>query len=226
MNMDLSTLIAGFPDRLARHARDGQGLGRFEVSAELVEPVLAALGFALDDSDALSRPSLSNDASRCGFGLHAGGALRLLVEVRDLSENIDAVDLRDEALASCIGTRTSWIMLTNGALWRILSTRLDTNEVPHEYLRFDLSDPASAPMALDVLSHLDRWILEDLALEELLWCRRGRNSTAAVLERLGPYDPDFVRLVRSRLARDEGLPQLEDAQVRRILLDLRAAGSP
>ena len=114
---DLTAALANVRDRIAKH--QGQAIGEENTTHALIEPVLRALGWDVEDLDEVRcEYKLKQGDNPVDYALFVHGNLRLFVEAKALGENLDHMAGQIMGYAGVAGV-VEWIVLTDGNEYRI-----------------------------------------------------------------------------------------------------------
>ena len=104
-------------EKIARF--QGQAIGEENTKHALIEPVLRALGWHVEDLDEVRcEYKLNQTDNPVDYALFVDGKLRLFVEAKALGENLRQVGQRDHGVRRVAGV-VEWIVLTDGNEYRI-----------------------------------------------------------------------------------------------------------
>ena len=151
---------------LDRYEPQGRAIGEENTKAGLIEPILEGLGWDVRDPDEVHREyrRLSSD-NPVDYALLLLRTPRLFVEAKGIGEHMDDPKWANQTIAYATAAGVEWVVLTNGAHWRIYNSHAP---VPLEQKLFrsfklldDLDDAASQ---LQLLSKAN---MSDNRIEEL-----------------------------------------------------------
>ncbi len=222
---DLAGVLASVRDRIARYR--GQGIGEENTKTVLIEPVLRALGWDVEDLDEVRheyrRKAGDNPVDYALFLLRTP---RLFVEAKALGENLADHKWANQFIGYAGVAGVEWVAVTDGNEWRIYNAHA---AVPIEEKLFRRVVIASdEPGSADTLALLSKSQLQDNQIEVLWRADFVDRQVRAAVEGLFVSDAptDFVRLLRKRV------PALSAADVRaslaraRLTLDYPALVNP
>ena len=109
---DLEAALASVRDRIAKFR--GQSIGEENSKHALIEPVLRALGWDVEDLDEVRcEYKLKAADNPVDYAFFVHGNLRLFVEAKALGENLDKCAHQIMGYAGVAGV-VEWIVLTDG----------------------------------------------------------------------------------------------------------------
>ena len=159
------TKVRGRIDELRAHAERVSGE---DTKAILIDPVLGALGWRLDELKDVRREYRAKPQDNpVDYALLIFGRPRLFVEAKALSSALDRKSAAQVlGYASVVGV--GWCLLTNGDEYRLYNSHAKV-DVDEKLLRsFCLSEPAQTGLALETLALVAREEMGDTELD-LLW---------------------------------------------------------
>ncbi len=218
---DLDIALASVRDRIAKFR--GQAIGEENTKHALIEPVLRALGWDVEDLDEVRcEYKLKQADNPVDYAFFVHGNLRLFVEAKALGENLDKCAHQIMGYAGVAGV-VEWIVLTNGNEYRIYNAHA---QVPIEQKLFKRVVLASdEPDILGTLLLLSKAQLQGTVIDDLWRQYFVDRQVKQAVESLSGIEPptDFLHLIRKRV------PALSLTDVRQSLgratlsLDYRAA---
>jgi hypothetical protein len=220
---DLAAALVQVRDRIAKHR--GQAIGEENTKHALIEPVVRALGWDVEDLDEVRcEYKLKQADNPVDYALFVHGNLRLFVEAKALGENLDKWASQIMGYAGVAGI-VEWIVLTDGNEYRIYNAHAQVPVNQKLFKRVVLS--ADEPDALSTLLLLSKAQLQGTVIDDLWRQYFVDRQVKNAVESLSGIEPptDFLRLIRKRV------PALSMADVRQSLgratfsLDYRA-GQP
>lgn len=112
-------------ERALAHRSSGKRLSEADTKAALIEPVLAALGWDVQDPDQVRREyrGPSGKQNPVDYALFSGSGVQLYVEAKALSESLTDVKVISQLISYCSGGGAAWGVLTNGHEWHIYTTQ-------------------------------------------------------------------------------------------------------
>jgi len=218
---DLDVALASVRERIAKFR--GQSIGEENTKHALIEPVLRALGWDVEDLDEVRcEYKLKAADNPVDYAFFVHGNLRLFVEAKALGENLDKWASQIMGYAGVAGV-VEWIVLTDGNEYRIYNAhaQVPVNQKLFRRIVVASDDPdVQATLLLLSKAQLQGTVIDDLWRQYFV----DRQVKGAV-ESLSGIEPagDFLRLIRKRV------PALSAADVRQSLgratlsLDYRAA---
>jgi predicted type IV restriction endonuclease len=210
----LHALLSQLRHRITRY-RD-QAIGEQNTKSILIEPLLRALGWEVEDFEEVQREYRPKPADNpVDYALFILRTPRLFVEAKALGGNLDDRKWANQIMGYAAVTGVEWVVLTDGNDYRIYNAHAP---VPIEEKLFRsvrvIGDAREVADTLDLLSKAQ--MRENLI--EVLWQSYyvDRQIRATIEALFGPEpDTSLVRLVRNRL------PKLSPAEVKASLTRVR-----
>jgi Restriction Enzyme Adenine Methylase Associated len=192
--------------RIGRYG-ESKAIGEENTKGTLIDPILRALGWQLEDMDEVHREFKRKPADKpVDYALFVLGTSRLFLEAKAFGGNLDDRRWAHQIMGYAVVAGAKWVVLTDGNEYRIYNAHA---EVPVEEKLFRTArivDEDSHPEETLVLLSKD-WLRENRP--EALWKAEfvDRQVKAAIEDifSAGPT-PALVRLVEKRL---RALPQRE-----------------
>jgi hypothetical protein len=206
---DLALALTNVRARIAKFG--GQTIGEENTKHALIEPVLRALGWDVEDLDEVRcEYKLKQADNPVDYALFVHGGLRLLVEAKALGENLSKYAHQIMGYAGVAGI-VEWIVLTDGNEYRIYNAYAP---VPIDQKLFKRVAVASdEPGLTDTLGLLSKAQLQGTVIDDLWRAYFVDRQVKKAVEGLAGLDApaDFVNLVRKRV------PTLTPAEIRQSL---------
>jgi hypothetical protein len=198
----LEATLRSVHERIERYR--GQSIGEQNTKNVLIEPVLRALGWDVEDLDEVRREFRRKSADNpVDYTLFLLRTPRLFVEAKALGENLSDDKWAKQIMGYASVTGVEWVVLTDGNEYRIYNSHA---VVPVEEKLFRRVVVASDQSGVaDTLALLSKGQLQENQIE-VLWRADfvDRQVKASIESFFGPDVPtDFVRLIRKRVP---GLP--------------------
>ena len=194
----LEAVLATVRDRIGRYG--GQVIGESNTKSVLIEPVLRALGWDVEDLDEVRREFRRKPGDNpVDYALFLLRTPRLFVEAKALRESLDDDRWAKQIMGYASVTGVKWIVLTNGNEYRIYNSHAS---VPYEEKLFRQVEVASGERGVaDVLGLLSKARLQDNQIDVLWRADFVDRQVKETLQELFTSDAptDFLRLVRRRL---------------------------
>lgn len=185
--------------KIATLRGNGDHLSEEETKAILIDPVLAALGWHVDELEDVRREYRAKSADNpVNYALVVFGKPRLFVEAKALSVALDRKSASQVVgYAATVGV--AWCVLTNGDEYRLYKSHASV-DVDEKLLRtVRLSDPEQAGLCQETLALIARDEMGDTALE-LLWKSQfvDRHVKTTLAELFAEENGPLARLVHKR----------------------------
>jgi hypothetical protein len=206
---DLGPAIATVRARIAKFG--GQTIGEENTKHALIEPILRALGWDVEDLDDVRceyKPAKASNPVDYALFVHDGW--HLLIEAKALGENLSKYENQVMGYAGVAGT-VEWIVLTDGNEYRIYNAHA---QVPiNEKLFRRVVVTSEEPGLAEALWLLSKEQLRGTVIDSLWNAHHVDRKVKKVVEGLvGPDAPkDFISLVRKRV------PELSPADISQSL---------
>jgi hypothetical protein len=194
---DLTAALASVRERIAKH--QGQAIGEENTKHALIEPVLRALGWDVEDLDEVRcEYKLKQVDNPVDYALFVHGNLRLFVEAKALGENLDHMAGQIMGYAGVAGV-VEWIVLTDGNEYRIYNAHAPVPITQKLFKRVVLA--SDQPDSLATLMLLSKAQLQGTVIDDLWRQYFVDRQVKLAVESLAGIDPstDFLRLIRKRV---------------------------
>jgi hypothetical protein len=204
---DLPTVLSQARERIVRHR--GAAIGEQNTKATLIEPILRALGWDLEDLDEVRREYRRRPADNpVDYALHLLRTPRLFVEAKGLDENLDDARWANQIMSYAVVAGVQWVLLTNGDEYRIYNTHAPVPVEEKLFRAVRLSEEGAR--AEDVFDLIAKDRLRENAIDALWKAHFVDRQLRTVIEGLfaGIPDPSLVRIIAKRV------PALSRADVR------------
>jgi predicted type IV restriction endonuclease len=225
---DLSSTLAGVRKRIQNATK--RGLNEQNTKASLIEPVLRALGWDVEDFDEVVREFRVKKRDKpVDYGLLTVRQPRLFIEAKALGANLDDRRWANQIMGYAAVAGVEWIVLTDGDEYRIYNSHAPV-EVERKLFRAVRVSEGSGDVE-KTLELLSKPRLEENRIEVLWRAQFVDRQVEAALESLFSSDNDMliVNHVASQ-AKDLSVEEIRDSLRRcRVALDfpllLEAPGS-
>lgn len=141
----------------------GETLGESNTKATVIEPVLQALGWDVFDHRVVDREhrrrSFDNPVD---YALLVDGRARLLVEAKGYGQNLDDPKWATQVISYAAAAGVRWVVLTDGAQWRLFNSHATVPVEDKEYRRASLLDDVEEAAALLELLAPARIVTDEL----------------------------------------------------------------
>jgi len=213
---DLEGVLRSVRDRIARYR--GQSIGEQNTKNVLIEPVLRALGWDVEDLEEVrrefKRKAPDNPVDYVLFLLRTP---RLFVEAKALGENLADDRWAKQIMGYAAVAGVEWVVLTDGNEYRIYNSHATVPVEEKLFRRIVIA--AEEPGTMATLALLSKSQLQDNQIEVLWRADFVDRQVRAAIE--GLFSPeaavDFVRLLKKRV------PALTPGDVRASLARARVA---
>lgn len=198
----LEEALSQVAERIARHR--GQSIGEQNTKATLIDPVLRALGWNLEDFEEVNREyRRSGQDKPVDYALLLSRDPALFVEAKGLGENLADRRWANQVVSYASVAGVGWVVLTDGDEYRVYSAHAPVPIEEKLFRRARISQEHD--QAIELLMLLTKSGMSDKALAGLWKADLADRKVNAALERLFSPEPS-AWLVR-RLAKEiDGLP--------------------
>ncbi len=152
----------------AEKARDS-GINEAETRALFVAPMLRALGWDVDDLDAVRQEYRVYDGTLLDYALKIDDKARLFLEAKPLSKSLDDKQFIAQTINYANNEGIVWCVLTNDLLYRIYKTNEPADMERKLLFEVDLEDANDPGRTEDVarhISYLSRQSIDSGRLDE------------------------------------------------------------
>jgi len=187
---NLSTTLEEVRRRIARSG--SRSMNEENTKATLIEPILRALGWDIEDVDEVQREFRTNSRHKpVDYGLLVVRTPRLLVEAKALRENLSDHRWVNQIMGYASVAGVEWIVLTNGEEYRIYNTHAPV--VVEEKLFRSVKVTDDDPAVMQTLELLAKNRLEENRIE-VLWRAHfvDRQVKAAIEALFSPESNDML----------------------------------
>ena len=189
----------------------GDRVSEQDTKAILIEPILAALGWRLDELDEVRREyRATGQDNPVDYALLDFGQPRLFVEAKALGVSLDR-KCASQVLGYAAVVGVGWCLLTNGDEYRLYNShaKVDVDEKLLRAVR--LSDPEQSAVCLETLTLIARDAMRDSGLDVLWKSQFVDRRVKATLEGLFCDDDGaLARLVRKHSS-ELGLAEVRES---------------
>jgi hypothetical protein len=186
--------------RINRIRERGEHIGEQNTKAALIDPLLAALGWNLEELDEVSREYRRKPQDNpVDYALFIVRSPCLFVEAKAFGRDLTDRKWVGQLLgyATVVGVR--WCVLTNGDEYRLYNAHAPVDVDEKLFRSVSVGEPEDAAELLDTLMLLSREKMQEKELD-VLWRAHfvDRQVKAALREIFDSQDGGLVRLVRKR----------------------------
>lgn len=163
----LQETVARVRSRIQQLRERGESIGEHNTKAILIEPVLSALGWRLDELDEVRREYKRKPQDNpVDYALFLFGSPRLFVECKALDFALDRKTASQVmGYASTVGV--GWCLVTNGDEYRIYNAHAALDVDDKLFRSVCLSDASQESLWLETLALLTKESLRESELESL-----------------------------------------------------------
>jgi hypothetical protein len=195
----LQATVTRLRARISQLRDRGEPVGEQDTKAALIDPVLAALGWDLEELDEVRREYRRKPQDNpVDYALFLLRSPRLFVEAKSLEKDLADRKWISQVLgyATVVGVR--WCVLTNGDEYRLYNSHAAVDVEEKLFRTVRLSDPHQEPLCLETLELLSK---NKMGILDALWQAYSvdQHVQKAVKELFDDQDPGLVRLVRKKV---------------------------
>jgi hypothetical protein len=216
MNSTRQTLTSVLPKlrkRIHKIQNRNENIGEQNTKAALIDPLLAALGWDVEDIDEVSREyrrkSQDNPVDYALFMLRSP---RLFVEAKGLEKDLSDRKWISQVLGYATVVGVEWCVLTNGDEYRLYNAHAPVDVEQKLFRVVRISESDQDEYTLETLELLSKEKMGDNLLN-VLWKAHfiDRHVSRALGELLQNDDASLIRLIRKRT------PELTPSEIRESL---------
>ena len=189
----------------------GDHVSEQDTKAILIEPVLAALGWRLDELDEVRREyRATGQDNPVDYALFDFGKPRLFVEAKALGVALDR-KCASQVLGYAAVVGVGWCLLSNGDEYRLYNShaKVDVDEKLFRTVR--LSDLEQSAACLETLTLIARDAMRDTSLDVLWKSQFVDRRVKATLEGLFREDDDSLARLIHKHAGELGLAEVRES---------------
>jgi len=196
----LREILSKLRKKIAYYRKSDMNLGEQNTKASLIDPLLAGLGWDIEDPEEVSREYRKQPTdSPVDYGLCVARTPRLFVEAKSLGKNIADRKWASQVLNYANVVGVEWCVLTNGDDYHLYNVHAPVDIEEKLFRAIKLSDVASEFATEDTLELLSKDMLKEKRLA-LLWDayhvdRQVRNGIETLWTE---HDASLVRLIRKQ----------------------------
>lgn len=196
----LAEAVGKVRGRIERLRERGESVTEQDTKRILIEPVLAALGWRLEDlDDVRSEYRRKPQDNPVDYALLVYGEPCLFVEAKTLSNVLDRRKCASQVLGYASVVGVGWCLVTNGDEYRLYNSHASVDVEEKLFRTVRLSDAGQQEECLETLGLLAKDQMGEKALE-ILWKGEfiDRKVKAAVTELFCGDESSFARLVHKK----------------------------
>ena len=207
---NLRDTIARLRTRIEQFRGRGESIGEQNTKAVLIDPLLSALGWNLQELGEVRREyKYKPQDSPVDYALFILRTPRLFIEAKDLSADPHDRKWISQVLGYATVVGVEWCVLTNGDEYRLYNAHAAVDVDQKLFRSVRISDPTSTEYTLDTLYLLSKDKMGEKLIDVLWRSHFIDHHVGQVFRRLvSTPDPRLVRLIR------KGRPELSPAEIR------------
>src|SRR5215203_2299368 len=212
-HQNLSSALPKLRKRIQKILNRNENIGEQNTKAALIDPLLAALGWDVEDIDEVSREyrrkSQDNPVDYALFMLRSP---RLFVEAKGLEKDLSDRKWISQVLGYATVVGVEWCILTNGDEYRLYNAHAPVDVEQKLFRAVRLSESDQDEYTLETLELLSKEKMGDNLLN-VLWKAHfiDRHVSQALGELLQNEDASLIKLIRKRT------PELVPSEIRESL---------
>jgi hypothetical protein len=214
MMNDLSNTLRQVRERISRYRQ--QAIGEQNTKSILIEPVLRALGWDIEDFEEVQREYKPKPTDNpVDYALFIIRTPRLFIEAKSLGGNLDDRRWANQIMGYAAVTGVEWVVLTDGDEYRVYNSHAPV-PIEEKLFRSVRIDGDGAPVA-ETLDLLSKAQMQENLIEALWKSHFVDRQIRAMIESLFGPDPDpaFIRFIRNRM------PRLSPSEIKAALTRVR-----
>lgn len=209
----LTSVLPKLRNRIQKVQNRKDSIGEQNTKAALIEPLLAALGWDIEDIDEVSREYRRKPQDNpVDYALFMLRSPRLFVEAKGLEKDLSDRRWIGQILGYATVVGVEWCVLTNGDEYRLYNAHAPVDVDQKLFRSVRISDPDQEEYVLDTLELLSKEKMGDNLLN-VLWKAHfiDRHVSTALGELLQNDDASLIRLIKRRT------PELTPSEIRESL---------
>lgn len=217
----LADTVAKVAERVEQFKERDRGIGEENTKAILVDPILAALGWCLDELEEVQREyRRKSQDNPVDYALFLIGQPELFVEAKALERDLNDRRWISQILGYATVVGVEWCVLTNGDEYRFYNSHAPVDVEEKLFCSVCVSDQKNRERTINTLELLSKERMKEKQID-VLWKAQtiDQHVKSALEELFSGDDQGLVRLLSRRLA------NLHPAEVRDSLkrADIRIA---
>lgn len=209
----LSEAVAKVRRRVLEIRERGENIGEQDTKAILIEPILLALGWRLEELDEVRREYRRKPQDNpVDYALFVLRKPRLFIEAKSLGTSLDDRKCARQVLGYASVVGVGWCVVTNGEEYRLYNSHAAVDVEDKLFRDIHLSDEAQTDYSVETLGLLNKETLGENLLETL-WKSQfiDRRVKSALEDSFLEEDVGLGRMLRRRL------PELAPIEIRESL---------
>jgi hypothetical protein len=209
----LTSVLHKLRKRIQKVQNRNENIGEQNTKAALIDPLLAALGWDVEDIDEVSREYRRKPQDNpVDYALFMLRSPRLFVEAKGLEKDLTDRKWISQVLGYATVVGVEWCVLTNGDEYRLYNAHAPVDVEQKLFRVVRISESDQEEYALETLELLSKEKMGDNLLN-VLWKAHfiDRHVSRALGELLQNDDASLIRLIRKRT------PELTPAEIRESL---------
>ncbi len=206
----LISVLPKLRNRIQKVRNRKDSIGEQNTKAALIEPLLAALGWDIEDIDEVSREYRRKPQDNpVDYALFMLRSPRLFVEAKGLEKDLSDRKWISQVLGYATVVGVEWCVLTNGDEYRLYNAHAPVDVEQKLFRVVRLSDSDQEEYTIDTLELLSKEKMGDNLLN-VLWKAHfiDRHVSTALGELLQNDDAGLIRLIRRKA------PELTPSDIR------------
>src|SRR5215211_4263424 len=209
----LTSVLHKLRKRIQKVQNRNENIGEQNTKAALIDPLLAALGWDVEDIDEVSREYRRKPQDNpVDYALFMLRSPRLFVEAKGLEKDLSDRKWISQVLGYATVVGVEWCVLTNGDEYRLYNAHAPVDVEQKLFRVVRISESNQEEYTLDTLELLSKAKMGDNLLN-VLWKAHfiDRHVSRALGELLQNDDAGLIRLIRRKT------PELTPSEIRESL---------
>ena len=209
----LTSVLPKLRKRIQKIQNRNENIGEQNTKAALIDPLLAALGWDVEDIDEVSREyKRKSQDNPVDYALFMLRSPRLFVEAKGLEKDLSDRKWISQVLGYATVVGVEWCVLTNGDEYRLYNAHAPVDVEQKLFRVVRISESDQDEYTLETLELLSKEKMGDNLLN-VLWKAHfiDRHVSRALGELLQNDDASLIRLIRKRT------PELTPSEIRESL---------
>lgn len=198
VRLALATAIDLVRKRIQQLQDRHESIGEQNTKATMIEPILTALGWGLQDIDEVRREFKRKPQDNpVDYALFLNRMECLFIEAKSLEKDLNDRKWISQNLAYATVVGVRWCVLTNGDEYRIYNSHAEVDVEQKLFRSIRVSDTANSQRVIDTLHLLSKGQMKGSLLDEL-WEAHfiDRHVNLSLQSLFANEDPALIRVIR------------------------------
>lgn len=194
------TALDPIRSRLRAQLDSGRELNEATTIRSLIEPVLAAIGWRMDDpEECRGEYRHQTQDNPVDLALFLERTPRLFVEAKQLRSSLEEHKWASQAVGYANAAGVRWAVLTNGKEWRVYNAHAETELQDKLFLSWDMAEDDTTEIG-EALSFISRDGMRGAAIDDLWQTKKVDADVKRVLQEC-LADDTIAKMISRRLPR-------------------------